>query len=309
MNPMRTSLILVASTAVSFVALSAWAEPSALQAAPGQVSASGTVTIGGGVQTAPPPAQPGTVYTQAPPAQQPPPAYAPPPPAYSAPPPPPPAYPPPRRYPVFYPTLELGGKILAVSTGGNIIGTGGDNDPNSLTTNEVHHGGGGFQADIGWHFHPQVSVYGFWEHDWLTRGSRNGTGNDFYGTSFNPYSNALGIGLRWNTAPHHPIGFLLDLAFAGRVTDFATPVGNGAFTHGTASGGEFRIGLGASIGSDPHFRLEPALNFGFGEYNHFGTGDYSCPYGTYDCSYIDVNDRGTYWTAGVSLGAHFDLWR
>jgi hypothetical protein len=226
-----------------------------------------------------------------------------------------PAAPPPRhvRYREFIPTFELGGKLLTISTGGDMVNSY-YADGTSLSTSDVAGGGLGFQADVGFHFHPQLSVYGFWEHDFLGRGNYNKSTAQDGSSGFDPDGNVVGVGMRWNSAPHHPIGFLLDVGFGYRWMDFPIATNgdanyNGAqsYAHGSASGGEVRFGIGMSIGPNPHMRIEPAFNFALGSYSSFST-DASCPAGS-NCSFLDYTQRGSYWTAGVSIGAHFDLFQ
>lgn len=275
----------------------AWAQIGTLK-----VGAGGAIIIGG--QPTPQP-QPQPTY-QPPPPQ---PTYQPPPPQPTyQPPPPQPVYQPapaPRRVAMFVPRFELGARIMSVKSGGDIIGQsqsagivgGGD-----LTVDQVIGTGAGIEIDAGFHVLPAWSLYGYFEHDTYSRGSRN---NDAAGRTGS--GNVLGVGVRWNSAPHHPVGMLVDLAVAARWISFGLPnADQSGYYNATALGGEVRGAIGLSIGTDPHFRLEPALYGTVGGYSSFDDG--SCgAYADSYCTSLDESQRGTYWTAGLQLGAHFDL--
>jgi hypothetical protein len=270
----------------------AWAQIGSMQ-----VGAGGTITIGG---TQPAPAPTPTP----PPTYQPPPTYNPPPPTYEPAPAPvyrgPPA--PPRRVYVWTPRIELGARFMNVWSGGDILGqgsSGGIATPSDLAVHDVAGNGVGFQLDAGLHLLPQWSLYVFWEHNIYSKGNLPGDA-----LTKTPYGNAIGGGVRWNSAPHHRIGLLLDLGLAARWIDFTMPQTGGSDAY--ALGGEFRMAGGLSIGSDPHFRIEPAAYFNVGSYSDFNFDNSNCPSGAY-CSNIDPSQRGTYWTAGFQIGTHFDI--
>jgi hypothetical protein len=269
----------------------AWAQIGTLQVGAGFVIGNGQVQ---------PQPQPQPTYQPQPqpqPTYQPQPAYQPQP-TYQPQPPPAPR----RRVEVWMPRFELGARLMSVTSGGDILGDS-TQGTSLLKVDEVIGSGMGIQLDAGFHLLPAWSLYGFWEHDQYGRGSGNPGGAGKAGTG-----NVVGVGLRWNSAPHHPVGILVDAAVGGRWINFSMPTGSGVASpdEATAVGGEFRLAAGLSIGSNAHFRIEPALYFTAGGYSSFNYDNSNCPPGD-TCSTIDPSQRGSYYTVGLQIGAHFDL--
>jgi hypothetical protein len=297
-----------------------WAQLASLQ-----VGASGSVVIGPGTP-APPPPQPipppaPVVETPPPPPPPPPPVvYAPPPPQvtptyYAAPPPPPPER--------FMPRWSFGGRIGPMWTGsgknGQLIGATHDGaDGNNTPESSYVSSGVALEGDIGYHFSPAWTFYGFWEHGFLGRGDVNG------GAQGNTSSDFVGLGFNANTNPHGPLGFYFDVAAGWRWLSVYAPSAGGtpsitnASPNGDGSGPEsrftfsgfepLRIGIGASIVVDPTFRLDLVVANSVGYFSHV-EGDATCPV-TNDgtaCGTIPSERRALHSFWSFTVAGHWDL--
>ena len=287
----------------------AWADLASLQ-----VGASGTIVIGGGT-TPPPPPQPVPPPPQ--PVPPPPVVYAPPPPpvVYAPPPPYQPPYvapappPPPER---FRPAWTIGGRFGTISPGksGDLIGasnngTGGDNTP----VRSYVGSGLSVEGDLGYHFSPAWTFYGFWEHGFLGKGDLNGAATD------DASSNFVGIGMQANTNPEGPIGFYFDVATGYRWLNFAYAnqnINGVALDDGKATFGGFealRLGVGAAFVVNPQFRLDVMLTGSAGYFSHYDDSNKPCagsPSGD-SCGTIPSDRRAIHSFTGLSVSAHWDL--
>lgn len=262
----------------------------------GTFKVGGSVSVGGG---APPPA--------ATPAPPPPPVYAPapPPPAVVyAPPPPPPAYgppppPPPPPRPPFEPAWMLGARLGQITPSGNLVGK--EADGTNVPLSDYASTGWSIEGDIGLHFSPSWTFYGFWEYGQLGKG-RNTASPD------TPTTNAIGIGLNANTSPHGPIGFLVDIAVGYRWFNFSQAgqldqSGAVAAWDQVLLGGAMPLRLGGGVAITParKVRIDVLGQFALGAFSRMsGAG---CPNG---CA-IESQDQGTNVFAGLAAGVRWDL--
>lgn len=277
----------------------------------GSFNFGGSVTVGGsgGSANPPPPPPPAPVYTPAP---------APPPTVVYAPPPPPPSYaaPPPPPYappPTFEPAWTLGVRVGSMSPGGYIIGgDSGSSDYNIYSTSRsqkmstLASSGWMFEGDVGYHFSPAWTFYGFWEHGELGRGDLNGSAGS------GPSTNAIGIGFNANTSPRGAVGFYFDIGAAYRwmtLEDVST-VDDGSGNAVSSSNkitlqgfDPLRIGLGMSINVGSKFRLDPHVYASAGYFTRYTGGD--CPSG---CSFSEKGlDTGLHTMAGFAVSGRWDL--
>jgi hypothetical protein len=262
-----------------------------------QIGASGSVSVGG----TPPPATP-------PPA--PPPTYAPPP-AYAAPPPYAPPPPPPPRRPYFEPAWTLGARLGSILPGGYLTGggtqtTGGVSivrDGDKMTN--VSGSGVSLEGDVGFHFSPSWTFYGFWEHGFLASGERNQAATSKLQTNF------IGLGINANTTPQGPIGFYFDVAFGYRWLQYTelVPAGSVILQQSrTARGWEvIRLGLGLSAVLTPKFRLDGGIQASGGVFNVIGNSGDDCVAGGSTTCDVPANDQGTHTFVGFFVGGRWDL--
>ncbi|MGZ3421171.1 MAG: hypothetical protein ACXVEE_25070 [Polyangiales bacterium] len=220
---------------------------------------------------------------------------------YPAPPPPPP--PPPRMS--FVPTWTFGARVGTMFVGGNVYGHDYDSWDNHnhgprLRMADVASWGWMVEGDLGYHFSPSWTVYGFWEHGELDHGDLNA------GSSWG-HTNAVGIGINANTLPYGPVGFYLDVGAAYRWMEFAEPnVGPDATTSNrmTVEGFDFlRVAVGVSIRLGRHFRLDPNIYSSYGYFTRFRGS--ACPGGcSIDSQGIDI---GGHALSGLAVSGHWDL--
>lgn len=242
----------------------------------------------------------------------PPPVYTPPPPPpnyYNAPPPPPP--PPPR--PAFNPAFMLGARIGSMAPSGYI--TGGGTSSSSVAMSEYAKAGAAFEADVGVHFSPAWTFYGFWEYGMLGRGSSNAGAPDTSGM------NTVGLGMNANTSPRGPIGLYADVAIGYRWFNFSQASfsvnGNGIATstyNRIVMEGimPLRIALGMSIVATEKMRIDLAGQVSVGTFSRMKGG--ACPDGcdvgtdvtTSGGSSVD-SGRGTHVTTGLVAGIRWDI--
>lgn len=241
------------------------------------------------------PAPPAPVYQPTPP---PPPVYTGAPPPYPA-----PVFVPPPAPPRFEPALTLGVRAGSMTVGGDVYGA---YDPYygyaggpRLRMADVASWGYLFQGDLGFHFSPSWTVYGFWEHGELDDGDLN---RGWAST------NAVGVGIHANTSPYGPLGIYVDAGAAYRWMRFAdaTAIPNAPVTTSTtASGVDYlRLAIGVSIRISRRFRLDPHLFTNSGYFNEYdGTGCAGCG--------IDARalDSGFRWFSGFAVAARWDLLR
>lgn len=250
----------------------------------------------GGWSAEPPPAP---VYRPAPPMV----VYAPPAEPWYPPPPPPP--PPPLR-PPFVPAVTLGVRVGTMVVGGDAYGHDHDHDAwdhhdgPRLHMSDIASWGWLFEGDLGYHFSPSWTVYGFWEHGELDHGSLNeGSG----------HTNAVGIGVNANVTPFSPAGFYFDVGasyrwmeVSGVTVGAATPIATGGTTE--LSGFDFlRAAVGVSLTMSRKFRLDPHLYTSYGTFTSYrGSG---CPGG---CSLDHQGfELGTHVVGGIAVTGRWDL--
>jgi hypothetical protein len=257
----------------------------------GSFNFGGSISVGGAPAPAPTP--------------PPPPVYQPqptPPPVVYAPPPPPPSYqpvaPPPAPPRRFEPAATLGVRLGSITPGGNFSGsdTAIVSDPMSAYAGS----GWAIEGDLGYHFSPSWTAYGFWEHAQLGRGER------YQNSPTNPKANMLGFGLNANTNPDGPVGFLFDIAVGWRWMSFQQPVAsaNGAGWDDLVASGPvpIRLGFGLSIVPTRKFRIDLLVQASGGIFNRVNGGP-ACPSG---CS-IDGERQGTHTFSGLVAAARWDL--
>ena len=286
-----------------------------------QIGASGSIVIGGGgTTTNPPPPQP---IPPPPVVYQP----APPPPVVYAPPPPPPQYPPPNALPPpppsgFHPAWTVGGRLGTLSPGanGDLVGaTNNGADGNNFPVKNYVGSGIALEADLGYHFSPAWTFYGFWEHAFLGRGEVNAD------ASGDGSSNFVGLGMSANTNPRGPIGFYFDVATGYRWLSFnysnptsATPIANGGTARSgpgtidgtmTYSGFEaLRLGIGMSFVVSPELRLDLLVHGSAGYFSRYSDTQAPCSASTdSQCGTIPSDRRAMHTFTGISLSAHWDL--
>jgi len=267
----------------------------------GQLAVGGSITVGGGTvppATTPPPPPP--TYTPPPPTYVPPPTvYAPPPPppAYG---PPPPMLPPPR--PAFQPAFMMGARIGQITPGGNLVGDSGSSS--NVEMSQYATPGWSFEGDVGLHFSPSWTLYGFWEYGQLGRA-------DAAKQPERPTTNAVGMGLNANTSPHGPIGFVVDVALGYRWLALSQTTmqsnGAGGFTTGTErfvlSGiMPIRVGAGIAIVATSKVRIDLMAQFAAGTFSQ-QTGGAACANG---CE-IETSRQGSHYFTGLTAGARWDL--
>ena len=258
----------------------------------GSFQVGGSASVSTGNPTAPP-APPPPVYTT------PPPSYGPPPPNYyNAPPPPPP--PPPR--PAFNPAFMVGARIGSMAPSGYLTG-GSIFDSSRVGMTEYAKAGLAIEADVGIHFSPAWTFYGFGEYGMLGRGSANAGAPDASSLS------TLGIGMNVNSSPHGPIGFYADLALGYRWFSFSQPYMTAGQT-GASSGYSrviaegfmpLRVALGMSIAVGEKARIDLAGQLSVGSFSKAKGG--ACA----DSCDIPSADRGTHVTTGLVAGIRWDL--
>lgn len=166
-------------------------------------------------------------------------------------------------------------------------------------------GGAAFQGDIGLHFSPSWTFYGFWEYARFSKGNANSLGRDIGA------SNAIGIGINANTNPRG-VGFYFDIGAAYRwVTfDMAQPTTGGSGTATFAGIEPIRLGLGIAINVSRRFRLDVLANFSAGAFSTASLPAGACPTSA-NCSNLgDVSGsdrRGVHVFSGLVVAGHWDL--
>jgi hypothetical protein len=199
-----------------------------------------------------------------------------------------------------------------MSPGGDLVGSSSLSSYSSYATNTklstVASSGWMFEGDVGYHFSPAWTFYGFWEHGELGRGDLNGA------ASSGPSTNAIGIGFNANTSPRGAVGFYFDIGAAYRWMTLSGP--DGAIDNGdgtvTNTGGDkitvqgfdpIRIGLGMSINIGSKFRLDPHVYASAGYFTKYTGGD--CPSG---CNFSDKGyDTGVHTMTGFAVSGRWDL--
>ncbi len=258
-----------------------------------QIGAAGSVSTGN--PTAPPPPTytppPPTVYAPTPP----PPSY------YNAPPPPPP--PPPR--PAFNPAFQLGAKFGSLAPSGSLSDSGDSTFGSDVPMSNFAKAGWAFEGNLGIHFSPAWTFYGFWEYGALGRGSANANAAD------SSSLNTIGLGLNATTSPRGPVGFLADISLGYRWFNFSqtTTTFNPATLESTSTTGRviaegivpLRIALGMTITLNEKARLDLAGQLSVGSFSRAKGA--ACPDG---CD-IDSDKRGTHVTTGLTAGIRWDL--
>lgn len=256
----------------------------------------------------------GSVSTGNPTAPTPPPTYTPPPPTYTTPPPPPPSYynappppPPPPPRPAFNPAFQLGAKLGSIAPSGTLSDSG---DSSSFATSDVpmsnvSKAGWAFEGNVGIHFSPAWTFYGFWEYGAVGRGSANSNAADA------STLNTLGLGLNATTSPRGPVGFLADISLGYRWFNFSqtTTVFNPQTLEATSATNRIiaegfvplRIALGMTISLTEKTRIDLAGQLSVGTFSRFKGA--ACPDG---CD-IDSAMRGTHVTTGLTAGIRWDL--
>ena len=273
---------IVIKVATGEVRVVAWVALSSLQ-----IGAGGTIQIGGGAPPPQPPPQP---------QPQPPVVYAPapPPPAYGYPPPPQPE-PPPR----FQPRFTIGARLGTITPGGNLVGTPALRNEVPLT-NAVS-SGLAIEGDVGFHFGPSWTVYGFWEVGLLAKGSAVGNPSE------TPVSNFVGLGINANTSPRGPLGFFFDIAAGYRWLAFSAEQ-KGTSRRYTYSGFEpVRVGLGMAIVVNPAFRLHVMAQASGGYFSSTSGQDASTCTTNASCNNIPGDSRAVHTFSGLTVGGQFDL--
>lgn len=247
-----------------------------------------------GASTAPPP-----VYQPAP---------TPPMVVYVAPPPPfvpPPRLPPPPR-PRFEPAVTLGVRVGTMAAAGNVYGDDYYYDHHDyyrdapgpeLRMNDVAGWGWMVEGDLGYHFSPSWTIYGFWEHGKLDHGDLNRNWG---------HTNAVGLGINANTSPYDPFGFYFDVGAAYRwmeFTDASLDPNRVVTTRTTAEGFEYlKTAVGVAISMGHKFRLDPHVYTSTGYFTRFrGSGCADCFAGTRDIDY------GVHWLSGIAVTGRYDL--
>lgn len=267
----------------------------------GQVAVGGSITIGGGT---PPPAAPKP--TPQPTYTPPPPVYTQPGPTVYSPPPPPPTYmapqymPPPR--PAFQPAFNLGVRFGSINPGGTLAKEA--STSSDVEMSQYVKSGWSIEGDVGLHFSPSWTFYGFWEHGQLGRANTEVQPS-------NPVTNAVGIGMNANTSPNAPFGFVFDIALGyrwltspilvGGVDSAGNPVTSRA--DATFSGVmPLRVGLGIAIAPTRKMRIDVMGQFSVGSFTQ-QTDNGSCSGG---CEIADQY-QGTHTFTGLTVGGRWDL--
>ncbi len=250
----------------------------------------GSFNIGGSVSIGAPPAPqppPPPVYAPAPQPQPPPPAvYTPPPPPPAYAPPPPPQPPPP---PEFQPAWMLGLRLGSMTPGG---------DRNTGTAlRDVVAPGWLIEGNLGYHFSPSWTIYGFWEHGQLGKRAQS------EGASNAPTTNAIGVGMNANTSPRGPVGFLFDIGVGYRWMSVPTQTGVGQYESFVHQGiMPLRLGLGLSVVPTRKFRIDLLATVSAGTFDR-ASGDTVCPDG---CD-LEDEQTATHTFAGFTVGGRWDL--
>ena len=273
----------------------------------GQIGIGGQITIGGAPPSAspppPPPAAPppaaGPVYQPAPP---PPPGYQQP--AYGPPPPPPP---PARRY--FDPAWVLGVRVGTLLPGGNLIGRNSssssygttvyDNGEKVVASNYLKTGWS-LEGNVGFHFSPAWTIYGYWEH------GRFGNGADNASATGDGVTNSVGAGLNANANPRGAVGLLLDIGVGWRWLQVPSidPVTYGSGNANLSGPDIFRGGIGLAIPLNDRVRLDLEGRMTVGVFtSHSG----SCLTVDTCGQSIDSSRQGTFITYGLRAGIRWDL--
>jgi len=280
------------------------------------VQIGGTIVIGG----APAPTAPTTAAP--PPAPiviaPPPPAAPPPPPPMIAPPPPAPHYSAPAAIPAprFHPEWTLGGRLGIVSIGKDsaLIGDPNKDANGAVMMRDYAKGGLSVEADLGYHFSPSWTIYGFWEHGFLAKGDANQS------ASKNPSTDFVGLGMNANTNPDG-VGFYFDVGLGYRW--MSVPYGGGDVVPLGASGSYFgsaegtarfrgfealRLALGISIVSSPTTRWDLAVSGSAGRFTNIDDDSRVCAaVAGNDCKKIPDDKQGMHAFGGLTLSAHFGL--
>lgn len=260
----------------------------------GSFQIGGSASVSTGNPTAPPPTGngPPPVYTP------PPPSYGPPPPNYyNAPPPPPP----PRPQPAFNPAFMIGARVGSMAPSGYLSG-GSIFDSSRVSMSEYAKAGLAIEADVGIHFSPAWTFYGFGEYGMLGRGSANAGAPDSSSLT------TLGVGMNVNSSPHGPIGFYADLALGyrwfsySRAYDRAQVAAPSGYSKIVAEGiMPLRVAIGMSIAVGEKARIDLAGQLSLGTFSKSKGG--ACP----DSCDIASDDRGTHVTTGLVAGIRWDL--
>ena len=257
-----------------------------------QIGAGGSVVVHG--ESVPPRPEP-----QAQPPPPPPIVYAapPPPPTYDVGPPPPP----PR--PAFRPRFQLGARFGTLMPGGNLVGSSSLVGNTQIPLTDYVHPGAAFEADVGLHFSPAWTFYGFWELGQLAKGGRNADAPDTASSNF------VGVGFLANTNPRGPLGLLFDIGAGYRWVSF--PIASSAGGDwGRATFGGFEplrvgIGLAIAVGSEAHIDVMAIGSAGSFSSVSAPAGSDACTVSSNHCTTIP--DRGTHSFGGLSVALHVDL--
>jgi hypothetical protein len=243
--------------------------------------------------------KPKTAYVPAPP----PPVYV-----YEAPPPrvrvvlPPP--------PPFEPRWMIGARTGTMVGAGNVYGDYYDSyydhyhyDAASrprLRVGDVAGWGWMFEGDLGYHFSPSWTLYGFWEHGELERGDLNASAG-------RSHTNAVGVGVQANSSPDGAFGFYFDLGASYRWMDFGDASTDPNFvpkTRTTVEGFDYlRAAVGVSIRMSRRFHLDPHIYSSSGYFTEFRGN--SCHGG---CSYEGKSfESGFHTFSGLAVAGRFEL--
>jgi hypothetical protein len=213
----------------------------------------------------------------------------------------PPPAPPMHRSP--YASLFVGARAGALFPFGHAYATGRDyyseygEDWAGLAT-----GGPLLELDVGVRFARHFTLYGFWEHAWMGKGSDPSWRAPAPGSNFGNQQSATtdypGLGFRWSSRPSS-VGFLIDLGLGYRWFHESWSSGAKMDFEGF---GEFRLGLGADIRVTRLFSLTPLMSVSTGS---FSDRQVTIPgEGKRD---IANTFSGSHGTLTLSVGGNFDL--
>jgi hypothetical protein len=161
------------------------------------------------------------------------------------------------------------------------------------------------EGDLGIHFSPAWTFYGFWEYGMLGRGSANINAPD------SSAMNTVGIGFNANSTPRGPVGFYFDVAAGYRWFNFSSPdINVDQFGNVTSNYNRIiaegwmplRIALGMSIVLTEKMRVDLSGNLAVGTFSKMKGGN-ACSAG---CT-IEPENRGTHITTGLTAGVRWDL--
>lgn len=192
----------------------------------------------------------------------------------------------------------LGARLGQISPGGNVFGK--EADSARVPLSNYASTGWSIEADIGLHFSPAWTIYGFWEYGQLGKGKNTASPDT-------PQTNSVGIGLNANTNPHGPVGFLFDVALGYRWFNFSAArhdqSGAVAGWDSVVLGGVMPLRLGGGLAITParKIRIDVLGQIAVGAFSQMSGA--SCPGG---CT-IDSADQGSHYFAGLTAGVRWDL--